>query len=162
MSKGVNSLLRNEHLTANRAMLTGGKSCFGTIRSNGCIDYLCMRLLFNRFCSSTDFFSTYGAINNAFIRTCNGAGRVNNVFFYGGRFCVTELFNHLLRYGNGVTYCTLLTLGKTCFSTCGRYCGKNLLGVTKSRNLFSGYCNFSTYCTLLTFCKTCFGTCRCY
>ena len=70
--------------------------------------------------------------------------------------------NGFLRYGDGVTYRALLTLGKTCFGTGRCYGIESFLGVAVCRNGFLRYGNGVTYRTLLTLGKTCFGTGRRY
>ena len=63
-----------------------------------------------------------------------------------------------LCYGSNATNSTLLTSGKTCFSTSGSYCGNGFLSVAKCRNLGLCYCYGSAYSTLLTCGKTGFST----
>ena len=66
--------------------------------------------------------------------------------------------NGLLCYGNSITYCALLTLGKTCFGTSGSLSLESLLAMAKGCNGLLLYKNFFTILALFTFGKTCSST----
>ena len=75
-----------------------------------------------------------------------------------GTVAVVVHLNDFLCNKNGVTYRTVLTFGKTCFSAGWSYSLIDNFGMTVSLNDFLCQKNRVTYGAMLSFCKSCFGT----
>ena len=81
VSESRNDALCYDNLVTYGAMLTLGKTGFGTGGSLRLVNYLGMRKLFNSFCSSAEFFTTYRTLNYFVIRTVSLTGSCNSIFF---------------------------------------------------------------------------------
>ena len=114
VSLGRYGSLRYKDFVTNRAMLTFGKTAFGTGGSYRLVNYLCMRLCSCKLCITH-------STNLCILAVCLCTGSVS-LGRYGS-----------LRYKDFVTNRAMLTFGKTAFGTGGRCSTVNHLGVSESR-----------------------------
>ena len=150
------NILSYKSLATCGTLLTFGKTCFGTSSSLAGNNLIGMTECINHYVISGKLCITNRTVNYVIIRTYYGTGGSNVVFYNCVSVGVTKCRNCFLLY-LVITYCAVLTLGKTAFGT-----GSSLSlilydGVTKCRNCFLSYLVI-TYCAVLTRSETCFGT----
>ena len=125
-------ICRLNHKSANRTVLSFGKSRFNAGRFNCCLDHLCVTVCRNDFLMHQNIFATRTIFS--FAKSCFSAGWVN---CHLNHLCMTTRRNDFLNYKNFTAIATFLSLSKSGFGTGRRNCFKNLTNMFMRR--WSGY-----------------------
>ena len=160
MAESRENGLRYENLIANRAVLTLGKTGFGTSRSFSLVNDLGMAESINGNSFSLKLFAAYGTVNYAIIRTVRYTVGSYVVFFSSFACGMTESGYNGLRYENFTANRAVLTLGDSVFGASRSFRFINNNRMTKSVNNGLRYKNLVTNRAVLTLGKTGFGTSR--